>query len=120
MPNFPNEKIAAVQQRLLDGMKTYKEIAGDACGYTQKDINRCAAILDTYLGTVAEVCKPSQNDIRDAVKKAVQDLNALNKKCGGNLIETDQREDLCQIILVTAVNAGLDTHDDITENWREW
>jgi hypothetical protein len=60
------------------------------------------------------------NGIELLIKETVVRLNDLNDRCGGALIETDQREDLCQIILVAARGAGLTTLADVTEAWREW
>ena len=93
---------------------------GDDCSYTNEDIERCMTIVDKYLGDLATGSKLSQQAIHDVVKTAVVNLNLLNEKCDGSLIETDQREDLCQLILVAATQAGLETEDDITEQWREW
>ncbi len=64
--------------------------------------------------------KLPHDQILAAAKQAVLNLNALNKECGGRLIETDQREDLCELILVAAKLAGLESDEDITEEWREW
>ena len=48
-------------------------------------------------------------------------LNALNEDCGGNLIETGEREALCDLIERAAREAGLpESDEDITEAWREW
>ena len=58
--------------------------------------------------------------IMGQVKETVLALNVLNEKCEYELIETDQREDICKFI-ITAVNvAGLKTDEDVTEEWREW
>ncbi len=54
------------------------------------------------------------------MRQVVLDLNGLNEESGGGLIETDQREGLCQLILVAALHAGLKTDEDVTEEWREW
>ena len=56
----------------------------------------------------------------DEDKEAVLELNVLNDKCGEGLIETDQREAICQLLLVSAQDAGVGTDDDITEEWRRW
>jgi hypothetical protein len=126
MPEFPNEAIQSVRQRLLDGMVNFMKAAGNdqdaesGCGYSPGHVDRCAKILDEYLATVAADKKLSEARIREAVKTAVCELNSLNDECDGALIETDQREELCQIILVAATEAGLTTTDDITEEWREW
>ena len=120
MPSFPNEEIDHVQQRLLDGMKSYQELAGDDCSYDESDIDQVKAILDGYRARLAKGGKLARKQIREEVRQAVVALNALNEKLDGSLIETDQREALCQILLVAAKQAGLGTDDDITEEWREW
>jgi hypothetical protein len=55
-----------------------------------------------------------------ATERAVPALNELNDRCDGCLIETDQREQLCDILIAAAKNAGLDSDEDITQAWREW
>lgn len=120
MPHFPDEDIAAVQQRLLEGMRKYRKIAGDNCGYTDRDILQCNEILEAYLASLGGAERKTRKFIEDAVKNIVLKLNELNQKCEGSIIETDQREDICQIILVAARRAGLETEEDITEEWREW
>jgi hypothetical protein len=125
--------VRELETRLIDGMIHYMRYGGaeDADdpsydpefdpGYTQEHVTRCAEIVDTYLSSLAEVPARSKNPgIIDAVKKAVLDLNALNDTCGGGLIETDQREQLCALIIAAAKRAGLETDGDITEEWREW
>ena len=111
------EPLNVVRQRLLKGMTDYMAIAG---GYTQSHIDQCKVIIDRYLSEVGSQAKMSQDQIRDAVQRSVIDLNRLNEEAGEGLIETDQREDLCELILHAAVNAGLDTDEDVTEEWREW
>jgi hypothetical protein len=54
-----------------------------------------------------------------SLKKAVLALNDLNEECNGGLIETAEREDLCELINVAVGHAGLESNeDDITEEWR--
>jgi hypothetical protein len=91
-------------------------------GYTQADIDECARIVDELLASLEDVPETKKNEaIRKAVKTAVIKLNTLNDRCDGSLIETDQREQLCELILAAAQRAGLasDVYD-ITEEWREW
>ncbi len=54
----------------------------------------------------------------DCVQHTIEQLNALNESCDGCLIETDQREELCLLILAAAKDAGLESDDDVTEQWR--
>ena len=91
-------------------------------GYTQPDIDRCAAIIDELLASLESVPEPKRNGtILKAVKAAVVKLNRLNDRCDGSLIETDQREQLCELIITAARQAGLvSSVYDITEEWREW
>lgn len=49
------------------------------------------------------------------------ELNKLNDDSDGALIETSEREQLCDIIIAAAQQAGLESdEDDITYEWREW
>lgn len=48
-------------------------------------------------------------------------LNDLNDSCDDPIIETLQRDYLCDIIIKAAEHCGLRAdEDDITEEWREW
>ena len=90
------------------------------CGYTQENIDECAAILDNYIDEL-EKCKQDETLIMECLKNVILELNNLNEKCDYAIIETDQREYLCQFIEDAAVAAGLpQPKDDITEEWREW
>ena len=45
----------------------------------------------------------------------------MRKPVAGGRIETDQREQLCALIITAANRAGLVSGVyDITEEWREW
>jgi len=90
------------------------------CGYTQADIDKCGEILDAYIDDLMSA-NQDQPKIMESVKCVIIALNKLNVKCDYSLIETDQREYLCQFIENAAIVAGLpQPKDDITEEWREW
>jgi hypothetical protein len=91
-------------------------------GYTQKHIDLCSAIIDEFLVSLDRSPETRKNEyIMKSVKKAVLALNDLNEECNGDLIETAEREDLCELINVAAGHAGLESNeDDITEEWRHW
>lgn len=126
MPEYAPTPISELKQRLLDGMIEF--MGGDPdepddgfdCGYTTEDVDHCSSIVDAYLHDVAAANSASESDILLLVKDVVLKINELNANCGHGLIETDQREDLCEIILVAAQQNGLTTTDDVTEEWREW
>ena len=121
-----DKTILEIRRRLLDSMIDYMEIDEDAsesdhdCGYTPADVDRCAGIVDAYLSTLAGNSNADQSEILRTVQYTVEQLNKLNDACNGCLIETDQREDLCALILAAAKDAGLKSEDDVTEEWREW
>lgn len=110
--------------RILKGMLSYmerEEGEDDFDDYSKDDIERCASILDRYLSSVLDPSMHGKSvGIRAAVKTAVLELNDLNEQCEHSLIETDQREDICELIINAASFAGLDGNGDITEEWREW
>jgi hypothetical protein len=123
-----------LRKAALDGMASYMKYGAaesetdpdfdedfDA-GYTQADIDRCAKIIDELLASLEDVPQGRKNEaILKAVKAAVVKLNRLNDRCDGFLIETDQREQLCALIIAAAKRAGLvSSVYDITEEWREW
>ncbi len=138
-------ELLARKQNIIDGMAQYMKFGGaqDAddpdfdpdfdAGYVQANIDSCEEILDDYLLALTEVVEghDMENDeddgqafneqILEAVKTVVQALNVLNEQCESPLIETDQREQLCDLILTAASEAGFDAEgEDLTEEWREW
>ncbi|MFM9879633.1 MAG: hypothetical protein ACKVOO_04390 [Burkholderiaceae bacterium] len=134
MSRDTSPELLRLKNALIDSMTNYMQFGGadgeddpefDAdfdAGYVQEDIDQCAVILDTYFDAVANAPEDEREEaIMEAVKTAVLELNALNEQSDGGLIETDQREQLCDLIILAASEAGLETGgQDITEEWREW
>jgi hypothetical protein len=89
-------------------------------GYTGADVGECGRVLEAYLARVAGAARGDDDAVRGAVKDAVLALNALNERCNHHLIETDQREQLCELIQRAAAAAGIGSGEDVTEAWREW
>lgn len=110
---------------ILDGMRSYMEDLADSgadAGYAAADIDQCERIIDRFLDAIGAATDHADPfAARAAVKQAVLALNTLNARCGYALIETDQRESLCELILAAAGDAGAARpEEDITEPWREW
>lgn len=112
-----------LKSEILDGMRSYMDdLRADGAdpGYAERDIDACETIVDRYL----DAARDSGGDparVRVALKTAVLALNALNARCGYALIETEQREGLCDLLLGAAAEAGLGSgEEDLTEAWREW
>lgn len=136
-----NDEIRALQRDLIEDMTEYMKgedfdeddegaEAFDA-GYSQEHIARVGEILDSMFEALAELAEGEEEGegegeehnaaVLEIVKTAVLELNAINEETEGSLIETDQREQLCEIIIVSAREAGLVSDEyDITEQWRDW
>lgn len=101
---------------MLSFMSEYED-----CEYTKKDVLKCESILQEYLDSLGALSSPSEKEIMKCVKKAVLALNKLNEKNDYALLETEERENIWELIQTSAVDSGLqDPSDDITEEWREW
>jgi len=119
---FKEKKNEDILRSMIDYLNFALEESDDDsdCGYTQENIDECAAILDNYIDEL-EKCKQDETLIMECLKNVILELNNLNEKCDYSIIETDQREYLCPFIEDAAVAAGLpQPKGDITEEWREW
>ena len=97
----------------LQGCKT--------CGYSEQDVAKCQELILAYLDALEGIHAPANREIMEQVRVLVLALNELNEKTDFCLLETDEREAICEIIQSSAVACGLtDAEDDVTEEWREW
>ena len=102
---------------LKDGMLDYMQ-GGDAT-YTSKDVDKCIQLLADYLTEISKTTNKVEGI--SVVKKTVIAMNTLNAKCDYDLIGTDQREIICEIIIRAGKEKGYNKiTEDITQEWREW
>jgi len=93
----------------------------DEPAYLASDVLECDKVLTDFIDTLSE--SSSHTDyawVVSQVEAVVKELNVLNAKHAAQLIETDQREDICALIDLVMQNAGHKIEEDITEQWREW
>jgi hypothetical protein len=107
--------------KLLGDLKTsmisYMQTAQPS--YTMDDINSCETILKQYLVDML-TSKNKKAGIK-IVKKTILTLNKLNSKTQETLIETGEREQIAEIIILASSRKGYNSVDeDITEEWRQW
>ena len=95
------------------------EMEGFVPAYGKKDVKTCEEILLEFIDALSRADE-NKEIIMGQVKETVLALNVLNEKCEYELIETDQREDICKLIITAVKVAGLKTDEDVTEEWREW
>lgn len=105
-----------IEQDVTSYMNSVNE-DGEA-DYTQDHIDQLMVILEKFSNKAQGAKNPTE--AKDIVGDTVLELNALNDKCDGALIETDQREMICSFISQAIEHTGVSTSEDLTEEWREW
>ena len=112
-----NNELNAILKRLEKGMLDYLD-AG-ATDYAKGDVAQCQSIMQDYLVRMEDTS--SKEEAMAIVESTVGALNELNEKCEYALIETEQREDLAEIIIMAGHLKGYNAmNEDITEEWRDW
>ncbi|MEQ7799758.1 hypothetical protein ABDJ41_08075 [Pedobacter sp. ASV1-7] len=93
--------------------------------YTEKNCNEAKSIFDNLISKLISLDKNgSRTEKEKCFEIAVKSLNKLNEKDQG-IIETGEREDLCELIDQITIASGLNPKDyaegeGISDLWREW
>ena len=93
--------------------------------HTDDAINLFASVFDNLIEQLATAGEQApETDKLAAFRQAVQTLNRLVEK-DKVLIETDEREDLCELFNVIAIAARIDPRkygdgDGPASEWRDW
>jgi hypothetical protein len=112
-----NAEIKKTIESLNTGMIEYIE-PGET-EYSEKDVEKCMKLIDSFLTDLSE--SDNKESGMEIIEKTVLKLNELNAKCEYELIETNQREQLAEIIILAGHLKGYNERDeDVTEEWREW
>ncbi len=112
-----NKSIKEISKNLKNGMIDYLKYADNE--YTKEDVDECMKLIENFVDKITK--SKSKIEGLKLVDKVVIQLNELNNKCGGRLIETDQREDICQIIINAGFQKGYNSkNEDTTEKLRDW
>ena len=113
---------AMLANNVIGNMLSYMEFFDDdECPFTKEDVAKCDRILSDYLDSLMSLTSPTDDAIMDCVQKTVLALNKLNEDTDYAMIETEERENIWELIQTSAVDCGLQNPtEDITEEWREW
>ncbi|KZY29120.1 MULTISPECIES: hypothetical protein [unclassified Oleiphilus] len=89
--------------------------------YLAQHVEECDQLITAFIHDVTS--NHQNNDfswVSTQIESLVKKLNDLNFKLDHQLIETDQREDICALIKLVVQSAGHEYSEDITERWRTW
>jgi len=103
---------------LEEGMLGFIDGEDDA-DYSPSDVEKCLGFLKSFERSMSLTEQTLETSL-ELVKVLVLSLNQLNEDCEECLIETDQREDICEFIDSVLTKCGVSFDDDVTEEWREW
>jgi len=122
-PTFCAEDFQADLGAIIESMRNYlvdedDEIDILPAGYSEEAILAFQNIMQEFLKGIAKL--QSIDEIISITKETVLKLNHLNATVGGELIETEQRENIVTLILDVIESVGVEIQDDITLKWREW
>ncbi len=93
--------------------------------YTQENCDKAKAIFDELINGLVTAGEDSDEATKVALfKKAIEQTNVLNKEID-DLIETGEREDLCDLTDEITFASGLDPEkygdgEGLASEWREW
>lgn len=93
--------------------------------YTQENCDAAKLIFDNLINGLKSIGEEQKEEDKvELFKIAVEDLNKLNEKVD-DLIETGEREDLCELIDQITIAAGLNPSNyadgkGLADNWRDW
>lgn len=92
--------------------------------YTEANCNSCKQLFDDLIESLIDAGENAQTETKLSIfKEAILKTNVLNKQCGYALIETGEREELCELTDAISIAAGLDPKaygEGIASEWRDW
>jgi len=94
--------------------------------YTEDNCMKAQSILDTLIDNLIQLGeKASEGQKIEKFRIAVEALNELNEESDHALIETGEREELCELLDAITVAANLDPKnyaegEGIADEWRDW
>jgi hypothetical protein len=94
--------------------------------YTEANCNKAKNVFDGLLDKLIKLGEQGSEEQKTAFfKEAVLTLNALNEEEDETLIETGEREELCELINQITGASGLNPKDygdgeGLASEWREW
>ena len=105
-------------ESIVEMMIQYQDMIGQLSEEMKELIDQFRQMSYDFLTQLTNV--KNREHVLKVVKEYVLLLNHVNDAAGGELIETDEREDICSFIMEEVESVGFDFNYDITEEYREW
>ena len=121
--NIDPDRIPEIQAFLSETPITQwrKRMAQGDDMFSEESITAVETALTEYVQTLCEaIQKKNATTVYNSMGKLVKKLNKINDKYG--LIETMEREELCEWLNTLIRKTGLELADnvDVTDEYREW
>lgn len=94
--------------------------------YTQENCDKARKIFDDLIDGLVAIGQDASEEKKVALfEKAILATNELNSECEDSLIETGEREELCELTDKIAIACGLNPEkygdgEGLASEWREW
>jgi len=128
--SYENDFLQIQEKYPFSQWKTYAEVGEDGEAgleqYTEENCDAVRKVLDTLISDLVILGQEvSEAEKIQKFQVAVQALNRLNDETDGSLIETGEREELCELFNLIAVKAGIDPGkygdgEGPASEWRDW
>ena len=86
---------------------------------TSDNVDQLKKILEDFLSAISRRKKDRENLVA-ATKKTVVCLNEFDEKTDHEIIESEERDMLCQFMINGALYVGFDDWIEEIDHWREW
>ena len=96
------------------------------CGTILREIcDKIEKRIDLFIAVLIEIGEYADKTVKErVVKMTIVIINQINNAYQYSLLDTNEREDLCELFDRICESAGLNLKDypneDITEQWRDW
>ncbi len=119
--DYPHKLLATKKDYPFEKWLAYSEGDDGMEQYTRPNCEAAATILDDLIEALIELGENATEDEKLALfQVAVESLNSLNDSTG--LIETAEREELCELLNEIGRTAGIevDEEEETITQWRDW
>ena len=109
MNNYTARLNRAKKYKKMYPFESFWIVQGGPPQYTKKSCSRVSRVFDRLVAKLISIGADASDEAKiKEFRKAVEALNALNQKTPGhNLIETEERHNLCDLLAWIAMGAGM-------------